>query len=1142
MENKFIKESHTPNILQQVIDSPAGLIIFSLDKNYCYTTFSKSHKETMKLIWGAEINLGDNMLDFILKEEDKEKAKLNFDRALKGEEFVVEEEYGDNEHRTFWEDHYSPIFDDANNVVGLSVFVINITKRKTLELKLREDEELIRTTFYSIGDAVISTDAEGKVVRMNKLAEELTGWSEKEAKSESLSKIFNIIDAISRQPVKDPVEKVFRNKRIVGLANHTILISKNGTEYQIADSAAPIYSDSGEIIGVVLVFRDVTEKYAMENELKLKQELNESILNAMPDLLFVINSDYKFVFYNVPNERKDLLYIEPEFFIGKKVDDVLPPELAKLTIENVNVVLKTGKSVKYEYSLSVRKVKSYYRAKLVRKGEDEVLAVITDITEEKKTEQELRVRDEKIRRIFDSAPYPMHIVNNKFEILLTNKFLLDYKNLNEEEVVGKHCYEIYQDNDSVCDNCAVKKAIETKMPQSVVAKITNDKGEEKYFETFVYPIREEDGEIVEIVESTIDISERVRANIKLKENEERLETLINSTPDIVCFKDGEGRWLEANKADLELFALENVDYSGKTDAELAEFTDPIYKESFLDCMKSDEVAWQKGSLSIVEETIPLIGGGEKIFEVIKVPLFNEDGSRKGLVVLGRDITERKNAENKLAESENNFRRLTETATSAIFVFSKDKFLYVNKATERFTGYTSEELLGMNFWDVVAPEFREFVKQRGQQRVEGNEVPSHYEFKIIRKSGEVVWLDFAATKITWNGENSALGTAIDITKRKEAELLLANNEKKYRLISHLTSDFIFESEFDNKGNVRIVWVSDTFSKITGYSLSELNKIGGWHAIVHPNDKWIDIEAQNSIKSNRTHFAELRIIKRDGKVVWVSVKGEPIWDESKQRVVKAIGAVSDITERKNMIDELIDARHKAEASNRIKSEFLAQISHEIRSPLNVVLNFVSLLKMELADSLDDDLVVAFASIDSSSRRIYRTIDLILNMTELQSGTYESVKTRIEVVSKIRNIYREYIQAAKVKNLKISFNSDFEKFELTTDEYALIQIIVNLVDNAVKYTKEGEVSISISGKKNDFLEVVIADTGIGIAKDYLPEIFDAFSQEEQGYKRKFEGNGLGMALVKNYTNLIDGKISVESEKGKGTTMTVRIPDLSS
>ncbi len=183
-----------------------------------------------------------------------------------------------------------------------------------------------------------------------------------------------------------------------------------------------------------------------------------------------------------------------------------------------------------------------------------------------------------------------------------------------------------------------------------------------------------------------------RRTVVLEEREEQLRTLINATPDIICFKDGEGRWLEANDADLELFCLKGVDYRGKTDSQLAEYTDPIYRQAFLTCEATDEKAWDRGGISRGEEVIPLPDGGERIYDVIKVPLFEADGTRKGLVVLGRDITERKQAE---AKSQMLLSAVEQTGDTIIITNKEGTILYVNPAFERCTGYTREEIIGQN---------------------------------------------------------------------------------------------------------------------------------------------------------------------------------------------------------------------------------------------------------------------------------------------------------------------------------------------------------------------------------------------------------------------------------------------------------------
>jgi signal transduction histidine kinase len=159
----------------------------------------------------------------------------------------------------------------------------------------------------------------------------------------------------------------------------------------------------------------------------------------------------------------------------------------------------------------------------------------------------------------------------------------------------------------------------------------------------------------------------------------------------------------------------------------------------------------------------------------------------------------------------------------------------------------------------------------------------------------------------------------------------------------------------------------------------------------------------------------------------------------------------------------------------------------------------------------------------------------MSELQLGTYEVTRRKLDLHDLLENIRKEYSNLARIKGLELNYVTDIDSAVINSDEYAVNQIFANLVDNAIKYTKKGYIEINLVKKDEGKYEVKVKDTGVGISKEFLPEIFEAFSQEERGYSRKYEGSGLGLSLVKNYCDLIDAQITIESERGKGTTFTV-------
>lgn len=192
--------------------------------------------------------------------------------------------------------------------------------------------------------------------------------------------------------------------------------------------------------------------------------------------------------------------------------------------------------------------------------------------------------------------------------------------------------------------------------------------------------------------------------------------------------------------------------------------------------------------------------------------------------------------------------------------------------------------------------------------------------------------------------------------------------------------------------------------------------------------------------------------------------------------------------------------------------------------------------MESTIDPEIFEGFSSVDSASKRIIRTIDLILNMSEVQTKSYDAVFKKINPVKDIlEKFIEEYLSYAREKGIDLELNSYDSECNILGDEYSVNQIFANLIDNAIKYTNKGKVIIEVI-RDADSLLVKIKDTGIGMSEEYLKTIFKPFRQEEQGYTRSFEGNGLGLALVKNYCDLNKAEIYVESTKGVGSIFTVK------
>ncbi len=365
------------------------------------------------------------------------------------------------------------------------------------------------------------------------------------------------------------------------------------------------------------------------------------------------------------------------------------------------------------------------------------------------------------------------------------------------------------------------------------------------------------------------------------------------------------------------------------------------------------------------------------------------------------------------------------------------------------------------------------------------------------------------------------------QRHKIEEELRESEERFRSLYENAKVGIYRSTLDGKfllANPALIKMfgCNSFEEISKYNI--------------PKDFYVNSKDRNKLirlakEKGEIDGFETLIRTCKGEIINVRVYGRIVEDKStKAKYLE--GVVEDITEKKQAERALIEAKERAERSDKLKSEFLAQMSHEIRTPINTILSFSSLLKSELYNLVSDDLRQSFSLMERAGKRITRTIDLILNMSEIQTGTYEPSKNNFDLYLRvIEPLYYEYRAMAKAKGVKMDLKKANGTYSLYADEYTVSQIFNNLLDNAVKYTEKGTITIKLRKGKNNKLITEISDTGIGISKEYLPNLFTPFSQEEQGYTRKFEGNGLGLALVKKYCEINNAEIKVKSTKGKGT-----------
>ncbi len=385
----------------------------------------------------------------------------------------------------------------------------------------------------------------------------------------------------------------------------------------------------------------------------------------------------------------------------------------------------------------------------------------------------------------------------------------------------------------------------------------------------------------------------------------------------------------------------------------------------------------------------------------------------------------------------------------------------------------------------------------------------------------------------NDELNAINEAIeDISFALE---VIQKEEELQKLSKSLENSTTTVLITDIDGNIE--YVNARFSEISGYSAEEV--LGKNPRILNAGAMKAEIyeELWKTIKSGHIWRGELLNRRKTGELYWISMSISPLFD-SRGKIINYISVREDISDKMRMMNELMQAKLSAEKSDRLKEEFLAQMSHEVRTPINAILSFSELIKDELENIVSDDLRESFCIIDRAGKRITRTIDLILNMSQISSGSYECHYRALDIYKEvIGSIYHEFKLAAEEKGLSFKIINNYDSSLVYGDEYSISQLLINLLDNAVKFTDKGEIEVSINQTQKEIL-IDIKDTGIGISDEYQQNLFKPFLQEEQGYTRHFEGNGLGLALAKKYCEINNASIEVLSQKGKGPTFRLRFP----
>src|SRR6266478_3626095 len=495
------------------------------------------------------------------------------------------------------------------------------------------------------------------------------------------------------------------------------------------------------------------------------------------------------------------------------------------------------------------------------------------------------------------------------------------------------------------------------------------------------------------------------------------------------------------------------------------------------------------------------------------------------------VTDRKQAEERLRESEQRWRSLTETLPQLVWSATSDGTCdYFSSQWTEHTGVAEAELLGWQWLETLHPDDREPTRRFWLASVAGHH-PYDIEYRVRRKGGAYRWFKTRGVPIKGTGGNIVkwFGTCTDITE-------LRDSEQRFRGTFENAAVGIGHRHLDG----RFLRVNQKFCSILGYPRDELLQRTG-QEITHPDDKGAGVDlAEALLRGESPGFTlEKRYVRRDGSPVWVELSVS-LQRDGAGKPDYFIGIVQDISARKRLEGELRQAKEAAEAANLAKDEFLANVSHEIRTPMNAILGMTELV---LDTPLEEDQRHGLKTVKSAADSLLGLINDLLDFSKIEAGKLELVPADFSLRGAVGDTLRALAVRAHKKGLELVYHVQADVPDaLVGDAGRLRQVLLNLVGNAVKFTGEGEVVMRVeiqgdgpppSPRAGEVgLRFTVRDTGIGIPPDQQERIFRAFEQEDTSTTRKYGGTGLGLTIAARLVALMGGSITVDSAPGRGSS----------
>jgi len=756
--------------------------------------------------------------------------------------------------------------------------------------------------------------------------------------------------------------------------------------------------------------------------------------------------------------------------------------------------------------------------------------IVRDITEWKKSEKQIQESDNRYAALIENidtgvAVYDAVDDGRDFILKALNPAAERIVHLTGAQVVGKTLLTLFPNMGSTVLPAALCRVWKTGRTEHLAPFYYQDDIRQGWRENHIYKIPS--GEIVALFD---DVTERKQIEDSLRESEERFRVLFENIRDgvfvhpmITPSEPGKFAMVNPSACDILGYTQEELLGMGPRELDDAESSVTYIPEAMKRLMEDGCVLF---------EAVQRDRKGNRIPVEVNANIVELSG-RPYIVSSVRDITLRKQHENKLLESTQFLKSIYDGVNNSVFVVDVQqdgsyRYKGINRMHEILTGIKNEEITGKSPDEIIDAPFAESVIRRYDACIQSGST-IQYEELLPFKGRETYW-ETVLTPVRDNVGHiyRIIGTSTDITKRKISEQRL----RKLSVAVEQSPAVVVITDY--MGNIE--YVNPKFTQLTGYTVREAvgNNPNILQSGLTPRETFYEL--WDTILSGGVWHGEFYNRKKNGDIYIESAVISPIFNKEGS-ITNFVAVKEDITEKKKLWSELIAAKEKAEESDRLKTAFLANISHEIRTPMNGILGFSELLKEPHLSGEEQTEYINL--INQSGQRMLHLINELVDISRIESGDTFLQITETSINRLMHDIYAFFRPEAAKKGLLfeciVGLSDLFSVID--TDSSKVNQILTNLVQNALKFTTEGSVDFRYT-LKNDCLEFYVTDSGACIPSEMKEKIFDRFRQVDNSLTRRYEGAGLGLSISKAYIEMLGGKIWVESIEGRGNRFVFTLP----